>query len=84
MPLWKKKRWGIEEVVAIGYGTVKKRDITGSVASVSGEDIAAIPVTNAAQALKGKLSRCQCYHTRWTTRRSNLNSCTWGWFHFSK
>jgi TonB-linked SusC/RagA family outer membrane protein len=46
---------GIDEVVAIGYGTMKKRDITGSVASVSGEDIAAVPVNDAAQALKGKL-----------------------------
>ncbi len=46
---------GLEEVVAIGYGTVKRRDITGSVASVSGDKIAAVPVANAAQALKGKL-----------------------------
>ena len=46
---------GLEEVVAIGYGTMKKRDITGSVASVTGEQLAAIPVPNAAQALKGKL-----------------------------
>ena len=43
----------IEEVVAIGYGTVKKRDVTGSVASVSGKQIAAIPVSNLAQALQG-------------------------------
>lgn len=45
----------IEEVVAIGYGTVKKRDVTGSVASVSGEQIASIPVANVAQALQGRL-----------------------------
>jgi TonB-linked SusC/RagA family outer membrane protein len=45
----------IEEVVAIGYGTVKKRDVTGSVASVNGKQIAAIPVSNVAQALQGRL-----------------------------
>ncbi|MDR0668211.1 MAG: TonB-dependent receptor [Prevotellaceae bacterium] len=45
----------LEEVVFIGYGTMKKRDITGSIASVSGEDIAATPVANVAQALQGKL-----------------------------
>jgi TonB-dependent starch-binding outer membrane protein SusC len=45
----------LEEVVAIGYGSVKKRDITGSVASISGKDIAAIPVANASQALHGRL-----------------------------
>ncbi|WP_163717762.1 SusC/RagA family TonB-linked outer membrane protein [Mangrovibacterium lignilyticum] len=47
---------GLEEVVAIGYGTMKKRDVTGSVASVTGEQLAAVPVPNAAQALKGKLA----------------------------
>lgn len=46
---------GIEEVVAIGYGTMKRRDITGSVASISGEQLAKTPVTNVAQALKGRL-----------------------------
>lgn len=46
----------LSEVVVIGYGTVKKRDITGSVASISGTQIAATPVANAAQALTGKLA----------------------------
>ncbi|MCX6236085.1 MAG: SusC/RagA family TonB-linked outer membrane protein [Bacteroidia bacterium] len=46
----------IEEVVAIGYGTVKKRDVTGSVASVTGKQLTAIPVANVAQALQGRLA----------------------------
>lgn len=46
----------IDEVVVIGYGTVRKRDLTGSVASVGGEEIAAIPVANVAQALQGKIA----------------------------
>ncbi len=45
----------LSEVVVIGYGTVRKRDLTGSVASISGADIASVPVSNAAQALTGKL-----------------------------
>lgn len=45
----------LDEVVVIGYGTVKKRDLTGSVASVSGKAIAATPVSNIAQAMQGKL-----------------------------
>ena len=45
----------MNEVVVIGYGTVKRRDLTGSVASVSGKDIAATPVPNVAQAMQGKL-----------------------------
>ncbi|PRY52662.1 TonB-linked SusC/RagA family outer membrane protein [Arcticibacter pallidicorallinus] len=45
----------LNEVVVIGYGTVKRRDLTGSVASVSGAEIASTPVPNAAQAMQGKL-----------------------------
>ena len=45
----------LDEVVVIGYQTVRRRDLTGSVASVNGKAIAAVPVTNVAQALQGKL-----------------------------
>jgi len=45
----------LNEVVVVGYGTVKRKDLTGSVASVSGKDLAATPVPNVAQALQGKL-----------------------------
>lgn len=45
----------LEEVVVIGYQTVKRKDLTGSVASVSGANIVATPVSNVAQALQGKL-----------------------------
>ncbi len=46
---------GLDEVVVIGYGTMKRKDLTGAVASVRGEDLAAMPVNNVAQALQGKL-----------------------------
>lgn len=45
---------GLEEVVVVGYGTMRKSDITGSVVSVSNEQITARPVTNIFQALQGK------------------------------
>ncbi len=45
----------LDEVVVIGYGTVKRRDLTGAVASVTGESLAANPVANVAQALQGQL-----------------------------
>ena len=45
----------LDEVVVIGYGTVKKRDLTGSVASVNNEVLTANPVSNVSQALQGKL-----------------------------
>jgi TonB-linked SusC/RagA family outer membrane protein len=44
------------EVVAIGYGTVKKRDLTGSVASVQGATLEKIPVANVSEALAGRLA----------------------------
>jgi TonB-linked SusC/RagA family outer membrane protein len=45
----------LEDVVVVGYGTSKRKDLTGSVASVSGKDIASVPVANVAQAMQGKL-----------------------------
>jgi TonB-linked SusC/RagA family outer membrane protein len=47
---------GLNEVVAIGYGTMRKRDVTGSVASITGEQIADIPVASVTQALQGRLA----------------------------
>jgi TonB-dependent starch-binding outer membrane protein SusC len=49
----------IEEIVAIGYGTQKRRDLTGSVSSVSEEDIVDIPVAVYTQALSGKMAGVQ-------------------------
>jgi len=45
----------LDEVVVIGYGTVKKRDLTGAVSSVSGKELAKNPVSNVAEALQGHL-----------------------------
>ena len=45
----------LDEVVVIGYQTIRRRDLTGSVASVSGKNIAAAPVADVTQALQGKL-----------------------------
>ena len=44
----------LEEAVSIGYAKVKRKDLTGSSVSVSGNDLAQVPVTTAAQALTGK------------------------------
>jgi TonB-dependent starch-binding outer membrane protein SusC len=45
---------GLEEVVVIGYGTVKKEDLTGSVAVINAEDIQQMNVDNVSQALAGR------------------------------
>ncbi len=45
----------LDEVVMIGYGTSKRRDLTGSVASIQGDKLKTNPVSNIAQALQGQL-----------------------------
>jgi len=47
---------GIDEVVAIGYGVVKKSDVTGSVGSIESNVIAATNLPNATQALQGRVA----------------------------
>ena len=49
----------IAEVVAIGYGTMKKSDVTGSVSSVTPEKLVDRPVTNVGQALQNKIAGVQ-------------------------
>ena len=46
----------LEEVVVVGYTSKARKDLTGSVGSVSGAKLAAVPVTSAAVALQGKVS----------------------------
>jgi TonB-linked SusC/RagA family outer membrane protein len=47
---------GIEEVVAIGYGTVKKKDLTGAVASVKQGDIGNVVTSDVGSMLQGRIS----------------------------
>ena len=49
----------LDEVVVIGYGTAKRKDITGSVATVSSEVLSAVPVASATEALQGKMAGVQ-------------------------
>lgn len=46
----------LEETVVIGYGAVKKRDLTGAVASVKSEEIVKTPTTNVMEALQGQVA----------------------------
>ena len=46
----------LDEIVVIGYGTVKKDDLTGSVAAIKAEDINRGAVTNTQDMLKGKIA----------------------------
>jgi TonB-linked SusC/RagA family outer membrane protein len=46
----------LDEVLVIGYGTVRKSDLTGSVAAISGDDLKDQPVANVAEALTGRMA----------------------------
>ena len=49
----------LDEVVVIGYGTIKKSDLTGSVAKVESEDLTKVPAANAMESLQGKVAGLQ-------------------------
>lgn len=53
----------LDEVVVVGYGTVKKSDLTGSVGSVSGDDLKKMPVATVAETLTGRMAGVQVSST---------------------
>ncbi len=46
----------LSDVVVIGYGTVRKRDLTGAVTSVKSEDIKQVPAQNPLESIQGKVA----------------------------
>lgn len=46
----------LEQVVVVGYGTQKRKDVTGAISSVSGEDIAKMPAVSPLASLQGKVA----------------------------
>lgn len=49
----------LDEVVAIGYATVKRKDLTGSVASIEGKELSKVPTSDITQALAGRMAGVQ-------------------------
>jgi TonB-linked SusC/RagA family outer membrane protein len=45
---------GLADVVVVGYGVQRKRDVTGTISSVKGDDFKNLPISNGAQALQGR------------------------------
>ena len=62
---------GLEEVVVIGYGTMRKRDVSTAISSVSSENLKDKPVSNFAQAISGNMAGVSV-----TTHKC----CPWWWF----
>lgn len=53
----------MDDVIVIGYGTIRKADLTGSVASVGGERLASVKATSLSQALQGAMPGVQVTRT---------------------
>jgi TonB-dependent starch-binding outer membrane protein SusC len=51
-----KQSKSLDEVVVIGYGTVRKRDLTGSVVSVKGDEVKKVAAGNAMESVQGKIA----------------------------
>lgn len=51
----------LEEVVVIGYGTAKRSDVTGSIASMRGDDLRTVQTGNISSALQGVLPVLRCH-----------------------
>lgn len=56
----------LDEVVVVGYGTVKKRDLTGSVTSLNSDVISSVPATTAVEALQGRASGVVISTSNWS------------------
>lgn len=74
----------LEEVVVVGYGTVKKSDLTGSVGSVSGEDLNSVAQTSVDQIMQGRVAGVRITQTNaqpgggFSVRIRGTNSITAG------
>lgn len=53
----------IDEVVVVGYGSAKKRDLTGSIVTVKADEIASKPSTNPLASIQGKVAGVQVVNT---------------------
>lgn len=64
--LMKEDAQGLDEMVVVGYGTVKKRDLAGAVASVNSAKISAVPTSTASEALQGRIPGVVVANSDWS------------------
>lgn len=46
---------GLDQLIVVGYGTTKKKDLTGAISTISNKDINNLPVRSAQEAMQGKI-----------------------------
>ena len=69
----------LEEVVVVGYTSKARKDLTGSVGSVSGAKLAEIPVASAGEALQGKIAGVQVSTVGWFPARQHQRHSAYGY-----
>ena len=52
----KQEKNDLNEIVVVGYGTVRKKDLTGAVISIKGDEVRKVPAGNVMESLQGKLA----------------------------
>ena len=67
----------LDEVVVVGYGVAKKRDLTGSVASVKGREVAGDGFFQCGTGVARKGCRCDDFVNECKTGRGCAGSCAW-------
>lgn len=70
----------LDEVVAIGYATVKRKDLTGSVASVRSDDLLKVPSSD----VSGTYGRGTDYTDRRSARCYDVSACSWRYINYAK
>ncbi len=68
---------GLGEIVVVGYGTQRKESVTGSVASMKGDEMRDVPSSNITQALAGTYIRGGYVANLIQTGRHNANPYSW-------
>jgi len=63
----------LQDVVVIGYGTVKRKDVTGAVAGINQKDIRSRPVNNALEAMQGKVAGVDITSSERPGQLGNIN-----------
>lgn len=73
----KEQTTALDEVVVIGYGTVKRKDVTTAVSTVSTADIDQRPIVSAAQAIQGRAAGVSVIQPNGAPGGRNIDTHSW-------
>ncbi|MFR5269926.1 MAG: carboxypeptidase-like regulatory domain-containing protein [Hoylesella buccalis] len=74
----------LDQVVVTGYTRTTKRRTTGSVSTITAEDLNKNPTANLDMLLQGKNGGCRCQSALWTSRRVCQSAHSWYQYHYWK